>query len=52
MRQYMINHTVAKLTWDRAHIQDHSFVNIAGNDQCADSEFERGKLQIRAIVIL
>ena len=38
MRQYMIHHTVAKLTWDRAHIQDHSLVNIAGNDQCADSE--------------
>ena len=38
MRQYMVSHTVEKLRWDRANGQDHSLVNIAGNDQCSDSE--------------
>jgi hypothetical protein len=38
MRDYMVSHTTQMLRWDRENGRRHGMVNIAGNDQCVDSE--------------
>ena len=34
----VVNHTIQMLRWSRENHHSHGMVNIAGNDQCADSE--------------